>query len=121
MAHPSVTFAVPDAVDDLTALALVLQGTTAWHLLRTSAHLQHGESVVVHSGAGGVGSLAIQLARAWGAGRIIATASSPEKRDLTLSLGADAAVDVSGLDGRRRPRRSARGQRRPRRSTSSWR
>src|SRR3984885_9282831 len=41
VAHPSVTFALPDNVDDLTALALVLQGTTAWHLLRTSAHLQH--------------------------------------------------------------------------------
>lgn len=98
LAHPSVTFPLPDAVDDLTALALVLQGTTAWHLLRTSAHLRPGESVVVHSGAGGVGSLAIQLARAWGAGRIIATASSPDKHDLTLSLGAHAAIDVSGLE-----------------------
>jgi NADPH2:quinone reductase len=98
LAHPSVTFPLPDSVDDLTALALVLQGTTAWHLLRTSAHLQHGESVVVHSGAGGVGSLAVQLARAWGAGRVIATASSPDKHDLALSLGAHAAIDVSGLD-----------------------
>jgi NADPH:quinone reductase len=98
VAHPSVTFPLPDNVDDLTALALVLQGTTAWHLLRTSAHLQHGESVVVHSGAGGVGTLAIQLARAWGAGRIVATASSSEKHDLALSLGAHAAIDVSELD-----------------------
>ena len=98
LAHPAVTFPLPDAVDDLTALALVLQGTTAWHLLRTSAHLRLGESVVVHSGAGGVGSLAVQLARTWGAGRVIATASSPEKRDLALSLGAHVAVDVSGLD-----------------------
>ena len=54
-------------MDDLTAVALVLQGTTAWHLLRTSAHLRTGESVVVVSGAGGVGSIAVQLARAWGA------------------------------------------------------
>jgi NADPH2:quinone reductase len=98
LAHPSVTFPVPDSVDDLTALALVLQGTTAWHLLRTSAHLQGGESVVVHSAAGGVGSLAVQLARTWGAGRVIATASSPEKRDTALRLGADVAIDVSGLD-----------------------
>jgi NADPH2:quinone reductase len=50
------------------------------------------------SGAGGVGTLAVQLARHWGAGRVIATASSADKRDLTRELGADAAVDVSDLD-----------------------
>ena len=47
LAHPSVTFELPDTVDDRTALALILQGTTAWHLLRTSAHLRSGESVVI--------------------------------------------------------------------------
>jgi NADPH2:quinone reductase len=51
--------------------------------------------VVVISGAGGVGSLALQLAKPFGAGRLIATASTEEKRDLCLSLGADAAVDTS--------------------------
>jgi NADPH2:quinone reductase len=85
-------------VDDLTALALVLQGTTAWHLLRTCAHLSGGESVVVHSAAGGVGSLSVQLARAWGAGRVIATASTDAKRQQALDLGAQVAVDVSALD-----------------------
>ena len=99
LAHPSVTFELPDAVDDRTALALILQGTTAWHLLRTSAHLRSGESVVVHSGAGGVGSLAIQLARAWGAGRVIATASSPDKHDLRLASSAPTRRSTSaGLD-----------------------
>ena len=93
LAHPALTFPVPDEVTDGQALALVLQGTTAWHALRTCAHLQPGESVVVHAGAGGVGSLAIQLAKRWGAGRVIATASSPEKRELCLELGADAAID----------------------------
>ena len=95
LAHPSVVFDLPDEVDDATGLALVLQGTTAWHLLRTCAHLAPGESVVVHAAAGGVGTLAVQLARQWGAGRVIATASSPAKRDLALSLGAHEAVDVS--------------------------
>jgi len=95
LAHPSVVFELPDEVDDVTALALVLQGTTAWHLLRTLAHLQLGESVVVHAAAGGVGSLAVQLARQWGAGRVIATASTSAKRDLARSLGAHVAVDVS--------------------------
>src|SRR5918911_1225767 len=86
---------VPDGVTDAAALALVLQGTTAWHLLRTSTRLGAGESVVVHAAGGGVGSIAVQLARQWGAGRVIATASTPDKRDLAVSLGAHVAVDVS--------------------------
>jgi NADPH:quinone reductase len=86
-------FAIPDAIDDDTALALVIQGTTAWHLYRTAARVADGESVVVHSGAGGVGSLAVQLGHQLGAARVIASASSEERRALTLELGADAAVD----------------------------
>ncbi len=94
-APDAVTFELPDEVSDSAALALVLQGTTAWHLLRTSAHLAAGETVVVHSAAGGVGSIAVQLAHQWGAGRVIATASSEDKRHLALDLGADVAVDTS--------------------------
>jgi NADPH2:quinone reductase len=71
---------------------------TAWHLFRTSARLAPGESAVVVSGAGGVGSLALQLAKPFGAGRVIATASTPEKRELCLALGADAAVDPASED-----------------------
>jgi NADPH2:quinone reductase len=93
VAHDFLTWPVPDAVSDEQALAVVLQGATAWHLLRTSSHLAEGESVVVIAGAGGVGSLAVQLARRWGAGRVIATASSPEKRALAEELGAHATVD----------------------------
>lgn len=85
-------FSIPDGVDDGTALALVIQGTTAWHLLRTAGRLAAGESVVVHSAAGGVGSLATQLAPAFGAARVIASASSEEKRDLARALGADVAI-----------------------------
>ena len=99
-AHPRLTWQVPDGVSDEQALAVVLQGSTAYHLLRTSAHLAVGETVVViaGAGAGGVGSLAVQLARRWGAGRVIATASSPEKRALTEELGADASVDPALAD-----------------------
>jgi NADPH:quinone reductase len=93
IAHDVLTWAVPDGVSDEQALAVVLQGATAWHLLRTSTHLTEGESVVVIAGAGGVGSLAIQLAKKWGAGRVIATASSAEKRGVCENLGADATVD----------------------------
>ncbi len=95
LAHPPTTFEIPDDLTDGQALALVLQGTTAWHLLRTSTRLCPGESVVVHAAAGGVGTLAVQLARQWGAGRVVATASTPDKRELALSLGASVAVDVS--------------------------
>jgi NADPH2:quinone reductase len=98
VAPVATTFAIPDGVDDGTALAMLIQGITAWHLYRTSAKLERGESVVVISGAGGVGSLAVQLAKPFGAGRVIATASSEEKRELTLELGADAAVDPAAED-----------------------
>jgi NADPH2:quinone reductase len=95
VAAEGAIFDVPDGIDDVSALALSIQGTTAWLLLRRSVHLEPGESVVVHAAGGGVGSLAVQLARAWGAGRVIATASSQEKRDLALSLGADVAIDAN--------------------------
>jgi len=92
---PATVFEVPDAVDDTTALAMIVQGTSAWLLLRKTAHLEPGDTVVVHAAAGGVGSLAVQLARLWGAGRVIATASSPQKRQLACDLGADVAVDAT--------------------------
>jgi NADPH2:quinone reductase len=98
LVHPSMTFPVPDGVSDGQALSLMVQGLTAWHLLRTSTHLQQGESVVVHAAAGGVGTLAIQLAKAWGAGRVIGVASSPDKRELATSLGADVTVDAGEAD-----------------------
>jgi NADPH2:quinone reductase len=87
------TFPIPDGVDDGVALALLIQGLTAWHLYRTSAKLEQGETVVVHGATGGVGNLAVQLAKPFGAGRVIATASTEEKRDRALELGADAALD----------------------------
>jgi NADPH2:quinone reductase len=94
----SAVFEVPDAISDAAALSLLVQGLTAWHLLRTCGRLSAGESVVVHAAAGGVGSLSVQLAKAWGAGRVIGVASSPEKRDLAMSLGADATVDAGAAD-----------------------
>jgi NADPH:quinone reductase len=102
VAPAALTFPIPDGVSDELALALVLQGLTAWHLYRTSGRVAPGESVVVHAAAGGVGSLAVQLGKPLGAGRVIATASTAEKRDLALDLGADVAVDgaADGLTDR---------------------
>lgn len=98
LVHPAMSFPVPDGVSDGQALSLMVQGLTAWHLLRTSTHLQEGESVVVHAAAGGVGTLALQLAKAWGAGNVIGVASSEDKRQLATSLGADATVDAGAAD-----------------------
>jgi len=86
-------YPIPDDLDDAAAVALTIQGLTAWHLYRTAGRVAAGESVVVHSAAGGVGSLAVQLGHPLGAGRVIATASSAERREVALSLGADVAVD----------------------------
>lgn len=84
---------IPEDLHAGAALALLVQGLTAWHLLRTSARLVPGETVVVHSAAGGVGTLTVQLARHFGAGRVIGTASSEDKRALARELGADTAID----------------------------
>ncbi|MET8231193.1 NADPH:quinone oxidoreductase family protein [Micromonospora sp. NPDC005298] len=90
--------AVPDGVSDAEALALLVQGLTAWHVLKSCARIHRGETVVVNAAAGGVGSLAVQLAKHFGAGRVIGTASTEVRRDLALSLGADVAVS-SEADG----------------------
>lgn len=89
---------IPDGVDDEQAAALLIQGLTADAILRISANMQPGESVVINAAAGGTGSLAVQVARQMGAGRIIAMASTDEKRQLTLDLGADVAIDSRGDD-----------------------
>jgi NADPH2:quinone reductase len=88
---------IPDAVSDEDALCMLVQGSTAWHILKTMAHQKPGESVVIHAAAGGVGVIAIQLAKLWGA-KVIAVASLQEKRDLALSLGADVVVDANDPD-----------------------
>jgi NADPH2:quinone reductase len=98
LVFPQMAFPLPDAVSDGQALSLMVQGLTAWHLLRTCTHLQPGESVVVHAAAGGVGTLAVQLAKHWGAGNVIAVASSEEKLELAKGLGADSLVLAGAAD-----------------------
>jgi NADPH2:quinone reductase len=83
---------IPEGVSDDEAAAVLLQGLTAWALLRISAHLEEGETVVVEAAAGGTGTLAVQLAKRYGA-KVIGLASSTEKRELVERLGADATID----------------------------
>jgi NADPH2:quinone reductase len=87
-----LTVPVPDGVGDVEALATAIQGVTAWGALVSAGRIRPGDSVAVTAAAGGVGSLAIQLARLHGASRVIAVASTEEKRRLAIELGADAAV-----------------------------
>jgi NADPH2:quinone reductase len=97
-AATGMAFDVPDGVSDEDALALIVQGATAWVLLRRSVRMDPGETVVVHAAAGGVGTLAVQLAKRFGAGRVVAVASSEDKRALAVELGADAVVDSAAPD-----------------------
>ncbi|MEU8619389.1 NADP-dependent oxidoreductase [Streptomyces sp. NPDC048623] len=83
---------LPADVDHVTAAALPISGLTAWQALFDHAHLLTGQSVLVHGAAGGVGSLAVQLAREVGA-RVIGTGRAAD-RDTALGLGADTFVDL---------------------------
>jgi NADPH2:quinone reductase len=93
IANKAVMIDIPAGVTDGQALCMLVQGTTAWHILKTVGHVKPGESVVIHAAAGGVGTIAIQLAKMWGA-KVIAVTSSPEKSALATKLGADVVVDA---------------------------
>jgi NADPH2:quinone reductase len=97
LVNPRTVIPLPEQVSDGAALAMMVQGTTAYLILKEMAHVKPGESVVVHAGAGGVGSIAIQLAKLWGA-YVIAVTSSDEKKKLCKELGADAVVDAGEAD-----------------------
>ncbi len=97
VAHKGAIFPIPDKVSDEAALCVLIQGTTAWHLLKTMGHLRAGETVLIHAAAGGVGTIAIQLAKMWGA-TVIASTSSPEKSELAISLGADHVISANSAD-----------------------
>jgi NADPH:quinone reductase len=86
---------LPDQLDFQNAAALPLQGLSAYHVLKTMGRLEKGETVLVHAAAGGVGTLAVQLAKLFGAGKIIATASSAEKLELARQMGADVLVNYT--------------------------
>ncbi|MGW2316018.1 quinone oxidoreductase family protein [Streptomyces sp. NPDC001233] len=96
--HRRLQWEVPDEVTDEQAVPLALQGNSAYHLLFTVAQITKGQTVVIPAAAGGVGTLAVQLAHRAGA-RVIALAGTEEKRRLALELGATAAVDSCAEDG----------------------
>lgn len=89
---------LPEGVEFNLAVALPLQGLSAYHVLKTMGRLEEGETVLVHAAAGGVGTIAVQLAKLFGAGKVIATASTPEKLELAKELGADVVINYSEED-----------------------
>lgn len=95
-APPSVT-SMPDKMSFEEGAGFTLIFQTGWFGLHRRANLQPGETLLVHAGAGGVGSAAIQLGKAAGA-TVIATAGSAEKTKVCLSLGADHAVNYKTGD-----------------------
>jgi NADPH:quinone reductase len=97
LVHRRVAWDVPDDIADDQAVALALQGNSAWHILFTVAQLRAGETVVIPAAAGGVGTIAVQLAQQCGA-KVIALAGTESRRRLALELGATVAID-SAADG----------------------
>ena len=88
---------VPDGIDLVTAAALPEVACTVWSNVFMVAGLQPGEHFLVHGGAGGIGTMAIQLAHALGA-RVYTTAGSAEKRTMCAELGADVTIDYREQD-----------------------
>ncbi len=90
-------YAIADDMDSAKAACLPTNYGTSLFALRDRARLQAGETVLVHAGAGGVGSAAVQLAKAMGA-TVYATAGGPEKKQVLVDLGVDAAIDYLAED-----------------------
>lgn len=86
---------IKEGQDLREAVSLPLQGLSAYHILKTMGRLQENETVLVHAAAGGVGLLAVQLAKLFGARKVIATASNNEKLEMAKSLGADVCVNYT--------------------------
>jgi NADPH2:quinone reductase len=113
VAPADALIAVPDGLALEDAIAVPIQGLTALGALRDGGRLADGDTVLITGAAGGVGSQAVQIARALGAGRVVALAGAAEKRALALDLGADAAVDYRAEDWEDQVRAVAGGRERP--------
>lgn len=89
---------LPDDVSFEDSLAIPIQGLSAYFMLHELARIGENDSVFIHAAAGGVGTIAIQLAKAMGVKKVIAGASSPNKLALAKSLGADVLINYTEAD-----------------------
>jgi NADPH2:quinone reductase len=93
----AVLVKLPDSVDFKTAAAAMLQGMTAHYLTHSTFPLKKGDTCLIHAAAGGVGRLAVQMAKMVGA-RVIGTAGNPAKVELARSAGADEVINYNETD-----------------------
>lgn len=97
VAHVSTVFPLPDSVSFEAGAALPFNYLTSYFALVERGHLAEGESVLVHGAAGGIGTSAIQVAKAFGAGRVVAVTSTAEKGAVAIEAGADEFVLADGF------------------------
>jgi NADPH2:quinone reductase len=88
---------LPDYLSFEEGAAFPIAVLTAWHTIHTCHHLLPGQTVIVHSAAGGVGIAAVQIAKAGGA-RVIGTVSNDSKKQLVLEYGADEVINYETVD-----------------------
>lgn len=101
---------IPDNVSFAQATVIPIQGQTAYLALTKAGHFQQGERVLINAAAGGVGSLAVQLAKILGASRVIATTTKDEKLGFIRDLGADIAINTTKGDLLEQVMRATQGQ-----------
>jgi NADPH2:quinone reductase len=97
VAHESHALPIPAGLTAIEAAAVPETFFTVWHNVFERGGLKEGETLLVHGGSSGIGTVAIQLAKAFGA-RVIATAGSGEKCDACRRLGADVAINYKTED-----------------------
>ena len=93
----NLVFSYPNSLDPVEAGGMPIVFLTSYHILKSRGDMQPGDTVLVQAGASGVGTVLIQLAKAWGA-KVIATASTQDKLDLCKSLGADITINYTETD-----------------------
>ncbi|MEV7467860.1 zinc-binding dehydrogenase [Streptomyces kronopolitis] len=89
---------LPEGMDAAEATALPSPAQTAYHALKEAGRLEPGQTVLIDAASGGVGHLAVQIAKAMGAGKVIATASTAAKLDFVRGLGADVTINYTDED-----------------------
>ncbi|WP_167449842.1 quinone oxidoreductase family protein [Streptomyces hyaluromycini] len=90
--------ALPEAIDAAEATLLPSPAQTAYHAIKESGQLKPGETILIDAASGGVGHLAVQIAKVMGAGKVIATASTQAKLDFVRDLGADVTINYTDDD-----------------------
>lgn len=97
LADPSLTFMLPDSIGFVEGASFLFNYCTAYFGLIERGQLKEGESVLVHGAAGGIGTASIQVAKAFGAGKVVAVVSADAKGAVSKQAGADEYVLADGF------------------------